>query len=53
MKITKDKVKQEERILASNRDMEIFFEAITHPTKPNSALVAAAQEYKNQYRSTI
>ena len=38
-------INQQERILASNKDSEIFFEAITNPTKPNSDLLLAAQEY--------
>ncbi len=38
-------INQQEQILASNKDSEIFFEAITNPTKPNSDLLLAAQEY--------
>ena len=42
-------IRQQEQILASNRDSEIFFEALTNPVKPNSDLLLAAQEYKNQF----
>ena len=38
-------INQQEQILASNKDSEIFFEALTNPTKPNSDLLLAAQEY--------
>jgi uncharacterized protein (DUF1778 family) len=42
-------IKQQEQIIASSRDMDIFFEAIMNPTKPNSSLLSAAQEYKTQH----
>lgn len=38
-------INQQEQILASNKDSEIFFEALANPTKPNSDLLLAAQEY--------
>jgi uncharacterized protein (DUF1778 family) len=42
-------IKEQERIIASSRDMEIFFEALTNPIEPNNDLLSAAQEYTNQY----
>lgn len=42
-------IKQQEQIIASNKDMEIFFDAITNPTQPNVDLLSAAQEYKSQF----
>ena len=42
-------IKQQEQILASNRDMEIFFEALMNPNKANDAFIKAAQEYKAKY----
>ena len=42
-------LKEQEQIIASNKDSEIFFEALTNPIQPNSALFLAAQEYKTQF----
>ena len=39
-------IREQEQILASSKDVEIFFEALVHPMKPNSDLFLAAQEYK-------
>lgn len=38
-----------ERIIASKKDSEIFFEAVTNPDKPNKALLDAAQDYKTLF----
>jgi uncharacterized protein (DUF1778 family) len=40
-------IEQHKTTLASERDMEIFFDALTRPEKPNKKLIAAAQRYKN------
>mgnify|MGYP006435924503 CR=1 FL=1 len=42
----KEIISQEEQIIASRRDSEIFFDAITNPPKPNKVLINAADEYK-------
>lgn len=34
-----------EQIIASERDCEIFFDAITNPASPNEALLRAADRY--------
>ncbi len=39
-------IREQEQILASSKDAEIFFEALAHPMKPNNDLLLAAQEYK-------
>lgn len=45
-----DKAKQifqeHNRILASKRDQEIFFNALLNPSEPNEALKKAAKRYK-------
>ena len=43
----KEIISQEEQIIASERDSEIFFDAITNPPKPNKDLINAANEYKD------
>lgn len=43
----KEIVAQSEQIIASKRDSEIFFDAITNPDPPNSELLAAAKEFKS------
>ena len=42
----KEIIKENEKILASQKDSEIFFNAITNPGKPNAALASAAQDFK-------
>lgn len=42
-------ISQQEQILASSRDSEIFFDAILNPAPPNTALLKAAQKYKELY----
>ena len=39
-------VKENDSILASKRDQEIFFDAILNPDKPNKELRSAAKRYK-------
>ncbi len=41
-------VAQNDRIIASERDREIFFEAVFGDSIPNEYLVAAAKKYKSQ-----
>lgn len=38
-------IKENEDILASKRDKEIFFNEITNPQKPNKALKSALKDY--------
>ena len=42
----KEIILERERIIASQKDSEIFFDAITNPSKPNQKLTEAANEYK-------
>jgi uncharacterized protein (DUF1778 family) len=39
-------IRESERILSSQKDSEIFFDAITNPGKPNQKLTEAANAYK-------
>lgn len=41
-------IKEKETILASEKDSEVFFDAMMNPPKPNNALSAAFEEYNNQ-----
>jgi len=40
-------IKERERIIASEKDCEMFFSAITMPQSPNKALCQAADKYKS------
>lgn len=40
-------IKEEESILASQKDSEIFFDAIVNIDKPNEELIAAAKQFNN------
>lgn len=42
----KEIIDEREKILATERDNEIFFEALINPPKPDKKLVSAAEEYK-------
>ena len=42
----KEIILERERIIASQKDSEIFFDAIINPSKPNQKLTEAANEYK-------
>ncbi len=44
-------VAKNNRIIASERDREIFFDAVFGDTKPNSNLIEAAKKYKSQTTS--
>ncbi|NOX47278.1 MAG: DUF1778 domain-containing protein [Chlorobi bacterium] len=46
-KRAKEIILERERVLASQRDSEIFFDAITNPSKPNQKLTEAANEYNS------
>ncbi len=41
-------IKEKEAIIASERDSEVFFDAIMNPPKPNNDLIAAFEEYDSQ-----
>ena len=45
----KEIILERERVLASQKDSEIFFDAITNPSKPNQKLTEAANEYKSLF----
>lgn len=38
-------IKEKEQIIASERDSEIFFDAVTNPKNPNKALKEALNDY--------
>lgn len=40
-------IEKHDRILASKRDKEIFFNELLNPSEPNKALKEAASRYKN------
>ena len=40
-------INENEQIIASQKDSDIFFNAITNPDKPNSDLSEAVKEYKS------
>jgi uncharacterized protein (DUF1778 family) len=42
----KEIISEREQIMASTKDSELFFDAITNPPKANKNLVNAANEYK-------
>jgi uncharacterized protein (DUF1778 family) len=42
----KEIVQEKEQILASERDSQIFFDAITNPKKPSTTLKNALKDYK-------
>ncbi|MFA5296935.1 MAG: DUF1778 domain-containing protein [Lutibacter sp.] len=42
----KEIISEKERIIASKKDSEIFFDAITNSPKANENLINAASEYK-------
>ena len=39
-------ISERERVLASQKDSEIFFDAITNPNRPNKELLDASKEFK-------
>ena len=46
IEISKETVEEHNKIIASNRDQEIFFNELTNPSKPNKALLDAVKRYK-------
>jgi uncharacterized protein (DUF1778 family) len=40
-------IAEREQIISSEKDSEIFFEAVLNPQKPNKALVKAVKEFKS------
>lgn len=42
----KEIISERERIIASKKDSEIFFDAISNPKSPSEALTKAANEFK-------
>ncbi len=48
-KKAKEIIEEREKIIASNRDSEIFFNAIANPDKPNKELLSAAKEFKTLF----
>ena len=42
-------VEEQNKILVSNKDREIFFNAILNPKKPNKRLRKAAEEYEKLF----
>jgi len=40
-------IKEKEQIIASERDSQIFFDAITNPQKPSEALKSALDDYNS------
>jgi uncharacterized protein (DUF1778 family) len=45
----KEIIDERERVIASQKDGEIFFEAILHPKNPNNELTKAANEFKSLF----
>lgn len=43
----KEIIKEKEQIIASERDGELFFNAVTNCKKPNQALTSALEDYKS------
>jgi len=39
-------IKENDLIIASSRDSEIFFDSLVNPKAPNKALMSAAKKYK-------
>ena len=48
-KKAKEIIEERERIIASEKDSEIFFDAIANPDKPNKELLSAAKEFKSLF----
>jgi len=44
-------IKDKERILLTERDKEVFFQAISEESEPNEALLNAAQDYIHKFKS--
>lgn len=48
-KKAKEIIAERDRIIASKKDSEIFFNAIVNPNKPNKELLSAAKEFKSLF----
>ncbi len=48
-KKAKEIIAERDRIIASKKDSEIFFNAIANPNKPNKELLSAANEFKSLF----
>ncbi len=46
-KKAKEIIEENERIIASQKDKEIFFNSLLNPPKPNNDLLSAKKEYDN------
>ncbi len=46
---SKEIIKEREQIIASQKDSELFFDAILNPKTPNEELMKAAKEYKTLF----
>ena len=46
----KEIIEEHEQIISSQKDSDVFFEAIINPPKPNKALRKAAEEYKKLFQ---
>ncbi len=42
-------IKEQEQIITSSQDSDIFFEALVNPKRPNNDLLLAAQQYKTLF----
>ena len=42
-------LKEKEQVITSEKDAELFFDAITNPKKPNEALRQAYDDYKSYF----
>lgn len=42
----KEIISERERVIASQKDSEVFFNAVTNPKAPNKELLKAAEEFK-------
>lgn len=43
----KEIIRENEQLITSERDAQIFFDAITNPNPPNKALIKALQNYNS------
>ncbi|WP_372950589.1 DUF1778 domain-containing protein [Mariniphaga sp.] len=52
-KTTKEIIKEKEQIIASDRDSQIFFDAVTQPAKPSETLKKALEDYHKRKRTVL
>jgi uncharacterized protein (DUF1778 family) len=48
MEKAKEIIAERDQIIISQRDSDIFFDAVLNQTKPNNSLIEAANTYKHQ-----